>query len=260
MIQGMLGGISTLIWAMVFFIFILYVAALLFRELLGRNYAPNVTEWFNSVPRSMLSTFRCSFGDCSTIGGTPIFEWVQQERGTFYSVIFCLFAFSITIGLFNVISAIFVESTMAAAQKMAQEKKQRRHADEHLLASRVTRLITCILKHTEHGGLHGNFAEAVDELFEIEVARSVIDETIQDPQAKEILDQLDINPQDRTRLSDIFDPDNGGTISLADVAAGIRRLRGEPRRSDIVCVDLMIRSIQAQLAEIHMQIQGSTVR
>lgn len=259
MIQGMLGGISTLMWSMVFFGLILYVAALLFRELLGRRKeAKNVTPWFNSVPRSMYSTFRCSFGDCANIAGQPIFEFVQEEMGEyswFFSLIYCLFIFSITIGLFNVISAIFVESTMAAAQKMAQEKKRKRHADEHLLASRVTRLITCILKHSEHGGLHHKFTESVDELFEIEVARSVIDEAIQDPVAKEILDDLDISPQDRTRLSDIFDPDNGGTISLAHVAAGIRRLRGEPRRSDIVCVDLMIRSMQVQMSDVLAQVE-----
>lgn len=249
MMQGMMGGMSTLFWAMIFFLLIVYVTALLFRELLGnRQDVPNVSEWFDSVPRAMFSTFRCSFGDCSTLSGQPIFEFVQQDMGTFYSLIYCLFVFSITIGLFNVISAIFVETTMEAAQKMAQEKKIVAHADERLLAARVTRLITCILKRSDQNA-DIKFTEAVDELFEIEVPRSVIDETIKDEEAKQVLDELDIHPQDRTRLSDIFDPDNGGTVALSDVAAGIRRLRGEPRRSDIVCVDLMIRTIQVQVGD-----------
>eukprot|EP00434_Breviolum_minutum_P033088 symbB.v1.2.029274.t1/scaffold3185.1/size61754/1 len=63
MMQGMMGGMSTLFWAMIFFLLIVYVAALLFRELLGRRDVHNVREWFDSVPRSMFSTFRCSFGD-----------------------------------------------------------------------------------------------------------------------------------------------------------------------------------------------------
>ena len=249
MMQGMMGGMSTLFWAMIFFLLIVYVAALLFRELLGRRDVHNVREWFDSVPRSMFSTFRCSFGDCSTISGQPIFEFVQQDMGTFYSLIYCLFVFSITIGLFNVISAIFVETTMEAAQKLAQEKKMAAHANEKLLASRVTRLISCILQRSDPNKEIRFNEETVDELFEIEVPRVVIDETIKEPDAKEILDELDIHPQDRTRLSDIFDPDNGGTVALSDVAAGIRRLRGEPRRSDIVCVDLMIRTIQVQVGD-----------
>ncbi|CAJ1398546.1 unnamed protein product [Effrenium voratum] len=253
----MMGGMSTLLWAMIFFLLIVYVTALLFRELLGRRDVPNVKEWFDSVPRAMYSTFRCSVGDCSTLSGQPIFEFVQKEMGTVYSLIYCLFVFAVTIGLFNVISAIFVETTMAAAQKMAQEKKIAKHGDEKLLAARVTRFITCILKYSDRGELkHARFSEAVNELFEIEVARSVIDSTIKDPEAIQVLNDLDIHPQDRARLSDIFDPDNGGTVQLSDVAAGIRRLRGEPRRSDIVCVDLMIRTIQVQVAEILMVVTG----
>ncbi|CAJ1456857.1 unnamed protein product, partial [Effrenium voratum] len=224
MMQGMMGGMSTLLWAMIFFLLIVYVTALLFRELLGRRDVPNVKEWFDSVPRAMYSTFRCSVGDCSTLSGQPIFEFVQKEMGTVYSLIYCLFVFAVTIGLFNVISAIFVETTMAAAQKMAQEKKIAKHGDEKLLAARVTRFITCILKYSDRGELkHARFSEAVNELFEIEVARSVIDSTIKDPEAIQVLNDLDIHPQDRARLSDIFDPDNGGTVQLSDVAAGTRR-------------------------------------
>eukprot|EP00931_Biecheleriopsis_adriatica_P006233 TRINITY_DN107670_c0_g1_i1.p1 TRINITY_DN107670_c0_g1~~TRINITY_DN107670_c0_g1_i1.p1 ORF type:complete len:623 (+),score=98.27 TRINITY_DN107670_c0_g1_i1:43-1911(+) len=248
MIQGIIGGLSTLMWSMVFFVVIVYVAALLFRETIGRVVSAPVHVWFDSVARSMFSTFRCSFGDCSTGSGTPIFEHVQEELGWIYSLVYCLFLFSVTVGLFNVISAIFVESTMAAASKLELAKKRSRLADEKLLALRVTQLIQCMLRHSEHGDAFDNVSltQAVETLFHIEVPRSVIDETIHDPDAIEALDDLDINPQDRARLSDIFDPDNGGTVQLSDVAAGIRRLRGDPRRSDIVCVDLMIRALQAQ--------------
>eukprot|EP00930_Biecheleria_cincta_P010376 TRINITY_DN11246_c1_g1_i1.p1 TRINITY_DN11246_c1_g1~~TRINITY_DN11246_c1_g1_i1.p1 ORF type:complete len:617 (+),score=98.52 TRINITY_DN11246_c1_g1_i1:101-1951(+) len=253
MIQGILGGLSTLAWSMVFFLLVVYSMALIFRELLGNRNAEHVSGMFDTVPRSMYTTFRCSFGDCSTPGGMPIFEYVYIEFGFFENFLYCLFVFCVTIGLFNVISAIFVESTMSAAQKMEQEKRGKRMQDEQLLATRVTQLIRCLLKYSPgHSHLLEciGLSEEVDALCATEVPRCVVDEAVKDPEAINALNELDINPSDRARLSDIFDPDNGGTVQLSDVAAGIRRLRGDPRRSDIVCVDLMIRSLQSQMEHV----------
>lgn len=253
MIQGILGGLSTLLWSMVFFVLVVYSTALIFRELLGNRTVEHVNDMFNTVPRAMYTTFRCSFGDCSTPGGMPIFEFVFTEFGFFENFLYCLFVFCITIGLFNVISAIFVESTMSAAQRMEQEKRGKRMSDERLLATKVTRLIRCLLKYSpEHCQLLecDRLSKEVDQLCASEVDRNVVDQAVKDADAIDALNELDINPSDRARLSDIFDPDNGGTVQLSDVAAGIRRLRGEPRRSDIVCVDLMIRSLQSQMERV----------
>merc|ERR1719203_226356 len=126
MIQGMLGGMQTLGWAIFMFFIMVYVTSLLFREMLGRRQIENVTELFDSVPRSMLTTFRCSFGDCNTIGGAPLFEQVQIAHGGFASLFYCIFVFAVTIGIFNVISAIFVESTMEAAMSLQASKKAAR--------------------------------------------------------------------------------------------------------------------------------------
>merc|ERR1719217_1448433 len=98
---------TTLVWSIVLFILIVYVVALLFREFFGRQSGKdytNIYPFFQTVPRSMFTVFRCSFGDCSTIGGTPIFEFVTEEYGGLYGFCYCLFIFVMTIGLFNVIS------------------------------------------------------------------------------------------------------------------------------------------------------------
>merc|ERR1712061_792207 len=111
MIQGM-GGFPTLIWSMVLFLLVIYITSLLFHEFFGKAPVEHVSDYFDNVPRSMFTTFRCAFGDCSAAGGVPIFEHVQDSHGFMASVLYCLFTFTITVGLFNVISAIFVESTM----------------------------------------------------------------------------------------------------------------------------------------------------
>jgi len=254
MIQGMMGGMTTLIWSMVLFFLTVYMVSMVFREAFGRREKENVYELFNSVPRSMFTTFRCSFGDCSTSGGMPIFEHVHNEYGAVASIAYCCFLFTITIGLFNVISAIFVESTMAAASSLERSKKRGRLADEHLWNTRITTLIKRLMDLSPDHSIPGKMSESVDEIFHVAVPGSVIDLVVQDSVAIAALDDLDIDPEDHKYLADILDPDNGGFIAVSELVDGLRRLRGDPRRSDIVTVDMMIRSIQIQVGDIQAKV------
>jgi len=250
MIQGMLGGLHTLMWAMVLFFIFLYVVSLLFREMLGREEKDEIFELFNSVPRSMFTTFRCSFGDCSTIAGAPLFEQVQLDYGGFPSLFYCLFVFTVTIGLFNVISAIFVESTMAAATSLQQEKKAARMQNRSRWSKHMNTLIQRIIDLSPDHQIQGKLSESMEDVYKVTVDNAIIDKMVNDTNAIDALNALDIDPEDHLYLSDILDPDNSGSIAIADFVDGIRRLRGDPRRSDIVSVDLMIRANQSMLDEL----------
>eukprot|EP00928_Gymnodinium_smaydae_P032047 TRINITY_DN23324_c0_g1_i1.p1 TRINITY_DN23324_c0_g1~~TRINITY_DN23324_c0_g1_i1.p1 ORF type:complete len:566 (+),score=93.12 TRINITY_DN23324_c0_g1_i1:69-1766(+) len=250
MMQGMIGGMPTLVWSMLLFFITVYVVSLLFREFFGRRYVVDVYEHFGSVPRSMFTTFRCSFGDCSTSSGTPIFEAIYDEYGGFYILFYCMFAFIVTIGLFNVISAIFVESTMCAATALQQKKKKARLQDDNLWATRIATLVKRLMVISNDGALPEKMSDALELIYALDVPGSRIDELVKDPEAIAALGDLDIDPEDHDYLSDFLDPDNGGTIRVIELIEGIRRLRGDPRRSDIVTVDLMVRSIQRNVAQL----------
>eukprot|EP00930_Biecheleria_cincta_P007058 TRINITY_DN10819_c0_g1_i2.p1 TRINITY_DN10819_c0_g1~~TRINITY_DN10819_c0_g1_i2.p1 ORF type:complete len:554 (+),score=96.89 TRINITY_DN10819_c0_g1_i2:242-1663(+) len=257
MIHGIAAGMTTLIWSFVLFFLFLYVVSLVLRESLGRGRSDSegrsilsIHEMFDSVPRSIFTTFRCSFGDCTFRDGSPIFESVLPQHGVGWVVFYSMAIFIVSIVLFNVISAMFVERTMAAATALTMEKKRARLQDEKHLFSKVTLLIKHIMEFAPNiEAPETKLSTSISEVMKMEVPLSVMDEAINDPYVKSILNELDINPQDHRRLTDIFDPDNGGTVELADVAIGIRRMRGDPRRSDIVCVDLMVRSMQTVLHE-----------
>lgn len=257
-IHGIAAGMTTLAWSIVLFFLFVYTLALVLREALGRQIAgdivdkSSVREMFDSVPRSVLTTYRCSFGDCSLPNGTPLFESVLPFYGAGWVLFYSMAMFVVTVVLFNVISAMFVERTMAAAEALTAGKRIEKLGDERFLFWKVTALIKRILEITPEldvPWLGDNLSEHINDVMQMEVPMSVMDDVIKDPEIVTILNDLDIHPQDHRRLSDIFDPDNNGTLELADVASGIRRMRGEPRRSDIVCIDLMIRSIQPVLAE-----------
>jgi len=241
-----------------------YVFALICRIAFGGENSSSIEEvypYFDTTTRAMLTVFRCSFGDCSTDGGTPIPEYIVHNFGGFYGLCYAMFVFFITIGLFNVISAIFVDSTMSATARVEAKRKQERLDDEHRWAGSVAIIMRELLTYpqeNDHEDLHGLAADMrgrLDELVHVEFSRHTIEQVIKgqpgvENKTRDALDELDIEPQDHKRLSDILDPDHSGTIGVLELVEGLRRLRGEPRRSDVVCVDLMVRSMQEKVEEI----------
>jgi len=246
MITGLVGGAMTLMWAIALFFLIVYVCALLFREFFGRTIVENVSDYFDSVPRSMFTVFRCSFGDCSSAGGVPIFEHITEAYGSGSSILYCVFTFTISVGLFNVISAIFVESTMSAAIKNDLDAKQARLADQDLWEHRVAILMIVFLEQTGGDTHRSSIKGHLSTLVVKEVTLDMFSLWINDKRVIKALNDLDINKDDHNYLFDILDCDNGGAIFMSEVIDGLSRLRGEPRRSDIITVDLMVRSIQNQ--------------
>jgi len=256
MVEGMMGGLTTLLWSIVLYAMILFVISLIFRELLGNDVKDVVFDNFNSVPRAMYTTFRCNMGDCSDSSGVPIFEFVltEYEYGIAYSILYCIMTFTITVGLFNVISANFVDSTLAASRRYANNMKQERLSNEVLWATRLTSLVRrlCELK---NGSAPEEMSSAIASLSVMSFEKSVLDNWVRDPEVKRALKDLDIDPQDFNDLSDILDPDQSGTIEMVELQEGLRRLRGFTRRSDILRVDLMVRSLARNLNDVQSLIR-----
>jgi len=259
MIQGMLGGLATLGWAVVLFVIFIYVVSLVFRILLGpdenkepatNEEAEKVQKYFEHVPRSMFTMVRCSFGDCTTDGGTPLFEHITFLKGAAWGYVYSAFNFVVVIGLFNVISAIFVESTMAAAANLQSKKRQERLNDEHRWAVNFVALLRTLLQET-YGQTKDIDEGRINDILKVEFDRDDFDIALEQKQLiKQALLELDIDPEDNKYLSDILDPDNSGTIGVLELVDGLKRLRGSPRRSDIIAIDLMVRSLQEKVDDI----------
>merc|ERR1712012_158493 len=62
-----------------------------------------------------------------------------------------------------------------------------------------------------------------------------------------ILADLDVSDEDQLDLFETLDVDGGGTIDLEELIVGICKLRGDARRSDIVGVSLITRSLQMSM-------------
>eukprot|EP00929_Paragymnodinium_shiwhaense_P114174 TRINITY_DN824_c0_g6_i2.p1 TRINITY_DN824_c0_g6~~TRINITY_DN824_c0_g6_i2.p1 ORF type:complete len:614 (-),score=123.01 TRINITY_DN824_c0_g6_i2:218-2059(-) len=258
MVGGMVGGMSTLFWAMLVYGFVIFVIALIFRETLGNYEAENVYEYFDSVPRSMFTVFRCSFGECDALPGVPIIEHVILHYGTAASFAYFIFIFVMTIGLFNVISAVFIEATMAAAAAMRYSQKKARLKDLTLFSTRIFTILKALIDYSNIDlPPDASLVEVVGFLYALDVKADVLQEIAKDEEVSVALEELEVDPEDHDHLSVILDPDQNGSITVIELIEGIKHLRGEPKRSDIVQLDLMLRSVMGVVKEILVNVKAS---
>jgi len=144
---------------------------------------------------------------------------------------------------------------LQAATSLQSEKKKARLSNEVLWATRCTKLIWRLIEMSADVETPESLFDAVNEIYLMDFPCDTFDDFVLDNEVKKALTDLDIDPADHSKLSDILDPDNGGSITVIELLDGIRRMRGDPRRSDIVTIDLMIRSIQRDVADIRACVQ-----
>merc|ERR1712060_928935 len=93
-------------------------------------------------------------------------------------------------------------------------------------------------------------ADVMRKLAQNQIYEDAFSDFIEDPSVRRALKDLEIDECDHKYMFDILDNDNTGSLTLFEFMDGLRRLRGNPRRSDIISVDLMVRDIQAMTRQI----------
>mmetsp|Transcript_5820 Transcript_5820/g.16845 ORF Transcript_5820/g.16845 Transcript_5820/m.16845 type:complete len:206 (+) Transcript_5820:2-619(+) len=166
-------------------------------------------------------------------------------------------------GLANVIAAIFVENTLAAAKHNGVIAKRRRLLDMDMFTDAAGSLVRFIW-HTHEQIQKGETPELLDievkgrALSQAEVERAAVLQITPEFfktlcsfwEFKHIMEELDISEEDQVGLFDTLDIDGSGTLDLQELIVGIAKLRGEARRSDIVEVGLVARSLQAHVRRL----------
>merc|ERR1719148_44652 len=89
----------------------------------------------------------------------------------------------------------------------------------------------------------------VDEMLKtIQITPEFFDHLRTFKEFQDLLRDLDVADEDQLDLFETLDVDGGGTIDLEELVVGICKLRGDARRSDIVGVNLMTRSLQQTIS------------
>lgn len=255
MINGAVGGVRTLGWSIVMIFVPLYAFALFYTEMIGLDakdhLKSDVSPNFSSIAMSMFTGFNCLVvGDCTAMNGTPIFPHMVQQYGWAYGLVYGLTSVCMTFGLFNVIVAIYVENTVSAAKANEQAQRQSRLEDQNRFAEKMLILVHFLWTQKYEGSRH---EFTLDAGLQMELPEGLIKNLITRPEMLQMLSDLDIPTEDHKDLFEICDADGSGIVTMSELVAGIRKLRGDPRRSDLVYVMLRISQL---LAEFHVM-QGN---
>jgi len=267
-INGAVGGLRTLFWSFLLVCVPLYAVALLLRDSVGTEAGEHGAEFFSTMPLSFFTLFRCIVsGDCTNNKGEPLFVHITSEYGFGYGILYCLVTYFMTFGLFNVIIAMYVENTVAAAKYNDIHKKQERLKDQQMLAAKVRELVLLVTQmQTEegvgtkmsdprtskrqsgmHSGSRGSNVDIVKLAQDVEITHEFFERLRHERAFRNLLNDLDVADEDQADLFETLDADGGGTLDLEEMVMGIAKLRGDARRSDVVAVSLVTRSIQETL-------------
>jgi len=246
MLNGLIDGARTLFWSIVLLLMPIYVSAIILRETVGENKQhSDLREPFNSLWWSFFTCFRCIMGDCSADTGQPLPVLLTQKFGAVFGIVYVAVIVVTAFGLFNVIIAIYVENIVAAASKNDAIQRHRQLGDEQRLTMLMAQLVHTFVKVAkgEENAPHFQGVNAAKAAL-IDVTKSMFAQVTETPEVHSLLDKLDIAHEDRLDLFDVLDADGSGTLTLGEITRGLRRLRGQPRRSDVVSNGLLMRSMQ----------------
>jgi len=261
MLRGLVSGLRTLLWAFVLLVFPIYALGLALTSILGNrsDVEPAVASAVKNVPTSMFLVFRCTVGDCSLENGTPAILALTKEYGWVYGVIYILTTMLVTFGIFNLIMATFVDNALSAAKRNEMIRLKSRLNDKDRLVIKTSKLVHMLWKNQQEEVLSDDDQISCfdhNAAVNCVITKDVFDRTVEDAEAKQLLEDLDIPEEDQMGLFDVLDADGGGTLQLFEIIRGIQKLRGEPRRSDVVQVGLMVRCLQERV-EGHAELMES---
>jgi len=266
MLKGLVGGFRTLVTAVCLLFAVLYVIAGLATYSLGRD--PKIDELgyqhlFYNLPISMFTTFRCLSGQCDSDTGAPMPSILAAEFGTPFVFGYVISYMLVTMGISNVILAVYVDITMRAA-KESEATTAEQHARESLRIARTARELLKkfaaaekVFKDnydpTESAQIDLTPASAhfTDQVMHgrLEISKELFLLVIQDPNVQHLMDDLDL-PPDRANLFEVIDSDGSGTLRVSELVQGLLKVRGELKKSDVVATSLATQSLQQLIIEM----------
>eukprot|EP00434_Breviolum_minutum_P008755 symbB.v1.2.007716.t3/scaffold479.1/size198797/8 len=221
-------------------------------------------EYCGSVLRCMFSIFRCMIGDCTSAGGRSLTMIFSHGFGLRFDLLYALSMVCVLFGLFNIITAIFVEATLNGLRQNEIERKYAKAYESTYMTEQLAKLVVCISHQTQQlrtkktSSLESppsnrrdtslsnfnlaNFDMESDE--EIILSEDEFNQVIKSPEVRQLLDELDVVVEPRPGVFEAFNTDDNGFISMTELVSGFMRLRGDLNKVDIVITQMALENLQ----------------
>eukprot|EP00927_Polykrikos_kofoidii_P055418 TRINITY_DN49673_c0_g1_i1.p1 TRINITY_DN49673_c0_g1~~TRINITY_DN49673_c0_g1_i1.p1 ORF type:complete len:753 (+),score=100.28 TRINITY_DN49673_c0_g1_i1:53-2311(+) len=249
MIQGVVAGARVLFWAVCLLCVIIYFLAVLLRKTIGdTRYAYATTYAFEDVVTSMFTIFRCITAGCAAYDGTPLEIHLFRYFGSSFFVVYSVLILCITIGVFNLIMAIFIDNVMSASI----HRKQRERGDNaEVMITKLKEMILTLAMEMPANELRHSQPLVLES---IQVTREEFNAWLENKEFLELLNELDIGSANKSELFDTLDFDLSGELEASEVITGLMKLRGPSDKCDAVAMLLGLRYVTQKVEDLHRKI------
>eukprot|EP00928_Gymnodinium_smaydae_P064032 TRINITY_DN4746_c0_g1_i2.p1 TRINITY_DN4746_c0_g1~~TRINITY_DN4746_c0_g1_i2.p1 ORF type:complete len:761 (+),score=103.19 TRINITY_DN4746_c0_g1_i2:36-2318(+) len=268
MILGVLAGLRTLFWAFVLLIFIIFILAVVIRIFLKSESVE-----IGSLLTAMFFLFRCFMGDCAARNGTPLIETLSLEFGLVFRVSYVALTMLVSMGLFNLITAVFIDNVSMSQNRRRLDKiaKSTKASELRLkkLVSALTieygkrnhdsRVARALLSHRSTDFSSGPSGKAQESLFKrlaeygITISQELFGEWLTDADFLEVLEDCDIACSNKEEMFDILAyGGNSDAVSISDIVRGLMQLRGPVSKGDITSIMVKVNHIVHKLDRLDL--------
>lgn len=222
-------------------------------------------EFCGSVFGCMFSIFRCMISECTTKGGrslTMIFsDGIGVEFDLFYSCSMVVVIF----GLFNIITAIFVEATLNGLRENELQRRYAKAYESSYMTEQLAKLVMTVSTQVEKlrsrtavpllSALRNSNALADGEIY---LSEEEFNQLVRHPDVRVILNDLDVSVEPRSGIFEAFNTEEDGTVSLSELVSGLMRLRGELHKVDMVIAQMSLDQILKQFTGLRQKQEASS--
>jgi len=269
MIVGFVIGMPALWWVLVIIASVVYLLGLGFRLTLGPVPGQDLVngagcgfgdewtnfddplckvhllygeEFFGSVANSMFTAFRFMLGDYSTRAGKSLIVAFSAGYGRRFDTAFVVFMVITVFGMFNIITAIFVESTISGLKHNDTKRKYARQYERAFVKNKLEELIAKV--QDLHNAKCFSYANRPDAPGGLALNEESFRYIMDNAQVRDIMEDLDISTSNPAGMFDTFDPDGDGEVTLTEFVQAIMKLRGDPQKNDIISCFVAVRALQ----------------
>jgi voltage-gated sodium channel len=221
LVTAFLMALMDIIWVFMLVLMVIYVFAILANSFFGDSWRLDEAEgpgWshshFGTVARSMATLFQMMTLDSWMSG-------ITRPVGNVYQPAFFFFVFFVglaSLGLLNLLTAIFVESLSQLTKDGAMEEA----AAEEAQKARLGQLIEDVFKKFDEDGSGTLDREEID--------KALI--AFEEPMYAEMFAGVGMDLDDIKGAIELADPDGDGEISYTEFTQGIAQMDQQPLKKD----------------------------
>jgi len=282
MVEALFTGLRVLVWAIMLLLLVIYMLSLISVLVVGIDDAfDDALDSSAYLQRSrmpfmwnMFTIFRCFTDGCTAADGTPLHVRAAVRWGRAFMFLYVFIYLFVTIGIFNLIMAIFIDYVMDSSNKRRQREREGNAGDmesrlKHLIGdlSRLSQPRTPRPKSVVLGLFPQSVALCCQRRFpalkarvrrgipsldpNLGITRQVFNTWLDDKQMLQLLDDMDVGTGNRTGLFDVLDVDQSGTLEVQEIVSGLMNLRGPAEKCDVIATLMSVRHILPVIEDIH---------